>query len=154
HGATPGTKTYFVLGKQLVGVPVAAPTPRAAVAKLIAGPPARRGLLTFVPKSTRLRHASRSGSTATVDLSAVFGSGTPRSRTARLAQLVYTVSSVRGVRSVLVRIEGQTPAPAVFPHLDLSSPLTRSDIARPKVPVPSPPQSRLKPPSPAIKKLQ
>jgi len=154
HGATPGTKTYFVLGKQLVGMPVAAPTPRAVVAKLIAGPPARQGLLTFVPKSTRLRHASRSGSTATVDLSAVFGSGTPGSRTARLAQLVYTVSSVRGVRSVLVRIEGQTPAPAVFPHLDLSSPLTRSDIARPKVPVPSPPQPRLKPPSPAIKKLQ
>ena len=154
HGATPGTKAYFVLGQQLVGVPVAAPTPRGAVAQLLAGPPARPGLLSFVPKSVRLRHSSRSGSTATVDLSAAFGRGTPGSRTARLAQLVYTVSSVRGVRSVLVLIEGRTPGPAVFPHLDLGRPLTRRDIARPKVPLPSPSQPRLKPPSPAIKKLQ
>lgn len=154
HGATPGTKTYFVLGQQLVGVDVPASTPRVAVTKLLAGPPARRGLRTFVPASTRLRSASRSGSTATVDLSASFASGRLDWRNARLAQLVYTVSSVRGVRSVLVRIEGQTPAPTVFPRLDVSLPLTRADIARPKTRLPSPPQPRLKPPSPAIRKLQ
>jgi len=153
-GATPGTKTYFVLGQQLVGVGVAAATPRAAVEKLLAGPPARRGLRTFVPERTRLRSASRSGSTATVDLSASFASGRLDWRNARLAQLVYTVSSVRGVHSVLVRIEGRAPGPRVFPRLDVSVPLTRADIARPKTKLPSPPQPRLKPPSPAIRKLQ
>lgn len=53
HGATTGTKTYFVLGQQLVPVQVAARTPRAAIAKLVAGPPARSGLRTFVPEATR-----------------------------------------------------------------------------------------------------
>jgi len=154
HGATPGTKTYFVLGQQLVPVQVVARTPRAAIARLVAGPPARSGLRTFVPESTWVRHTSRSGSTVTVDLNAAFASGRPTWRNARLAQLVYTVSSLRGVRSVRIRIEGQEPAPSAFPLYDLSVPLTRSDIARPKSKLPPYPQPRLKPPSPAIKKLQ
>jgi len=154
HAGTPGTKTYFVLGQQLVPVQVVARTPRAAVAKLIAGPPAGRGLRTFVPGATRVRRTSHPGSTVTVDLSAAFASGRTAWRNARLAQLVYTVSSVRGVRSVLVRIEGQEPAPSAFPLYDLSVPLTRRDIARPKSELPPHPQPRLKPPSPAIKKLQ
>jgi len=154
HGATPGTKTYFVLGQQLVPVQVVARTPRAAIARLVAGPPARSGLRTFVPESTRVRHSSRSGSTVTVDLNAAFAAGRPAWRNARLAQLVYTVSSLRGVRSVRIRIEGQEPAPSAFPLYDLSVPLTRSDIARPKSKLPPYPQPRLKPPSPAIKKLQ
>jgi hypothetical protein len=154
RNATPGPKAYFVLGQQLVGVQVVAPTPRAAVAQLLAGPPARAGLRTFVPKAAGLRHASRSGSTATVDLSAAFATGRLPWRTARLAQLVYTVSSVRGVRSVLVRVEGQVPGPSAFPPYDLSRPLRRADIARPKSELPPHPQPRLKPPSPAIKKLQ
>jgi len=154
NGATPGTKAFFVLGKQLVGVPVATSTPRAAVAKLFAGPPPRRGLMAYMPKAARLLHASRSGSTATVDLNAAFASGRLEPRSARIAQLVYTVSSVRGVRSVLVTIEGQAPDPKTFPLLDMTVPLKRVDIARPKTKLPSPPQPRLKPPSPAIKKLQ
>ena len=47
------------------------------------------------------------GSTATVDLSASFASGRLDWRNARLAQLVYTVSSVRGVRSVLASKGGR-----------------------------------------------
>jgi L,D-transpeptidase-like protein/putative peptidoglycan binding protein/sporulation and spore germination protein len=152
--ATPGPKAYFVLGQQLVGVQVVAPTPRAAVAQLLAGPRARAGLRTFVPEATRVRHTSRSGSTVRVDLNAAFASGRPTWRNATLAQLVYTVSSVRGVRWVLVRIEGHEPAPSAFPLYDLSRPLRRSDIARPKSKLPPYPQPRLKPPSPAIKKLQ
>lgn len=154
NGATPGTKAFFVLGKQLVGVPVVASSPREAVAKLFAGPPPRQGLLTFVPKAARLLHASRSGATATVDLNAAFASGRLEPRSARIAQLVYTVSSVSGVRSVLVTIDGQAPDPKAFPLLDMTVPLKRVDIARPKTKLPSPPQPRLKPPSPAIKKLQ
>ena len=152
-GATLGPKAYFVLGKQLVGVPIVAPTPGSAVTKLLAGSRAQ-DLRTFVPKGTRLLHASRSGSTAKIDLSAAFATGRLEWRTARIAQLVYTVSSVRGVRSVLVRVEGQEPSSKAFPPFDLSDPLTRSDIARPKKNLPPNPQPRLKPPSAATRKLQ
>lgn len=141
-----------MLGQQLVGVPTAARTPRAAVASLLAGP--RAGTRTFVPDSTRLRHASRSGSTATVDLSSAFVTGRLEWRNARIAQLVYTVSSLRGVRSVLVRVEGHVPSRTAFPLYDLSVPLRRVDIARPKVKLPPKPQPRRKPPSPATRKLQ
>jgi hypothetical protein len=154
RSATPGPKAYFVLGKQLVGVPVVSGAPRAAVAKLLAGPPARSGMRTFVPKPTRLLHASRTGGTASVDLNAAFASGRLQWRNARLAQLVYTVSSVPGVRSVLVRIEGGVPAHKAFPLYDLSEPITKADIARPKRELPSPPQPRLKPPNPATRRLQ
>ena len=153
-GATPGPKAYFVLGKQLVGVPIVAATPRGAATELLAGPRRRTDLRTFVPKGTRLLHASRSGSTATVDLSAAFSTGRIEWRRARVAQLVYTVSSLRGVRSVLVRVAGQAPAPKAFPPFDLSEPLTRAEIARPKKKLPPNPQPRLKPPSAATRKLQ
>jgi hypothetical protein len=152
--ATPGTKAYFVHGRQLVGVPVAGQTPRDAVVALLAGPQPRTGMQTYVRAGTRLRSVTRSGSTATVDLSSAFAAGTPAGRNARLAQLVYTVSSVRGVRSVVVHVNGQTPAPSVFPLYDLTVPLTRGEIARPKRPLPSPPQPRLKPPTAATRKLQ
>jgi lipoprotein-anchoring transpeptidase ErfK/SrfK len=155
HNATGTTKAYFVLGQQLHGVPVGARTPRDAVAKLLAGPPARKGLRTFVPKATRLRSASRAGSTASVDLSQAFASGRFQWRNARIAQLVYTISSVPGVRSVVVTIEGQVPPRSAFPIYDLSRPLTRGDIARRKRDVPPPPPPpRLKPPSAAIRRLQ
>ncbi len=55
---------------------------------------------------------------------------------------------------MLLRIEGQEPAPSAFPLYDLSLPLTRRDIARPKSELPPHPQPRLRPPSPAIKKLR
>jgi peptidoglycan hydrolase-like protein with peptidoglycan-binding domain len=58
------------------------------------------------------------------------------------------------VRSLLVTVEGQVPGPSAFPPYDLSRPLTRADIAPPKSKLPPHPQTRLKPPSPAIKKLQ
>jgi peptidoglycan hydrolase-like protein with peptidoglycan-binding domain len=58
------------------------------------------------------------------------------------------------VRSVLVLVEGQTPPRSAFPLLDLSAPLTRGDIARPKRALPTSPQPRLRPPSPATRKLQ
>jgi lipoprotein-anchoring transpeptidase ErfK/SrfK len=152
--ATPGTKVYFVRGQQLVGVPVVAPTPARAVGALLARAGLSTDLRTFIPEGTRLRRASRTGSTATVNLSAAFARGDRDGRSARIAQLVYTVSSVRGVRSVLIRVEGSAPQPSAFPLFDLSRPVRRSDIARPKRKLTPPPQPRLKAPSPAIRKLQ
>jgi peptidoglycan hydrolase-like protein with peptidoglycan-binding domain len=146
------------LGQQLVAVPARRATIKDAVTQLIAGPRTaeiRRGVRNFVPKTLTLRTAARTGHTATIDLSSAFAQGgTAEARTARLAQLVFTVSSITGITSVLVRIDGRTPAPGVFPHFDLTKPLTRAEIIRPKVVLPKYPAPRLGPPSPAIRKLQ
>jgi hypothetical protein len=130
---------------------------RAAVSQLLAGPSARdarRGLRTFVPRATRLRAVSFAGGTATVDLGGPFAAGTTEARTARIAQLVYTASSVPGVGSVLLRIAGRTPSPGLFPGLDLTRPISRAEITRPKQ---SPPRYRAPkrgPPTAATRKLQ
>src|SRR6186997_1075532 len=152
--ATAGAKTYFVLGQQLVAVPARRSTIKDVVTQLIAGPRTaeiRRGVRSFVPKTVKLGTAARTGHTATVGLSSAFAQGgTAEARTARLAQLVFTVSSLPGVTSVLLRIDGRTPAPGVFPHFDLTQPVTRAEIIRPKVVLPKYPAPRLGPPSPAI----
>ena len=151
------TRTYFVLGQRLVAVPAHRTTVRGAVTQLLAGPSARdakRGLRTFVPRATRLRAASLAGDTATVDLGAPFAVGTREARTARIAQLVYTASSVPGVRSVLLRVGGRTPSPRLFPGLDLTRPIDRADITRPKEKPPRYRQPKRGPPSPATRKLQ
>jgi len=156
--ATTGAKTYFVLGQQLIAVPARRSTIKDAVTQLIAGPRTaeiRRGVRTFVPKTVKLGTAARTGHTATVDLSSAFAQGgTAEARTARLAQLVFTVSSIPGITFVLVRIDGRTPAPGVFSHFDLTQPVTRAEIIRPKVVLPKYPAPRLGPPSPATRKLQ
>jgi hypothetical protein len=156
--ATAAAKTYFVLGQQLFAVPAARATIKSAVAQLIAGPgtnEVRRGVRSFIPKTVKLKAASRTGNTATVDLSAEFAQGgTSEARTARLAQLVFTVSSIPGTTSVLLRIDGRTPAPGAFPRFDLTRPVTRAEITRPKVELPKSPAPKLRPPSPATRKLQ
>jgi lipoprotein-anchoring transpeptidase ErfK/SrfK len=110
---------------------------------------------TFVPSGVKLNAASVSGHIATVDLGAAFmKSGNAEARTARLAQLVYTVSSVPGVASVLVRVDGSAPPANSFAHFDLTRPLTKAEIARPKVVLPKSPALRLGPASSATRKLQ
>ena len=155
--ATSPAKAYFVLGQQLVAVPAPRATIKGAIARLIGGPSTneiRRGVRSFVPKTVKLEAASRTGHTATVDLSSAFAEGNAEARTARLAQLVYTVSSVPGVTSVRVQIDGRAPATGVFPRFDLTLPLTRAEITRPKVELPKNPAPRLGAPSPATRKLQ
>jgi hypothetical protein len=155
--ATGSAKTYFVLGQQLVAVPAPRATIKGAIARLIAGPSTieiRKGVRSFIPKSTKLEAASRAGHTATVDLGSALANGNAEARTARLAQLVFTVSSVTGITSVLVRIDGRAPAPGLFPRFDLTRPVTRAEITRPKVELPKYPAPRLGPPSPVTRKLQ
>jgi hypothetical protein len=155
--ATGSAKAYFVLGQQLVAVPAPRATIKGAIARLIAGPSTteiRRGVRSFIPKTTKLEAASRAGHTATVDLGSALANGNAEARTARLAQLVYTVSSVTGITSVLVRIDGRAPAAGLFPRFDLTRPVTRAEISRPKVELPKYPAPRLGPPSPVTRKLQ
>ena len=154
---TGAAKAYFVLGQQLVTVPARRATIKGALAQLIAGPKRteiRRGVRSFIPTTAKLESASRTGHIATVDLSSPFAGGNAEARTARIAQVVYTVTSIPGITSVVLRIDGRTPAPGVFPRFDLTRPVTRAEITRPKVELPKNPAPRLRPPSRATRKLQ
>jgi len=109
----------------------------------------------FVPRSAKLEATSRDGHTVTVDLGAGLAkAGNAEARTARLAQIVFTVASVHGVRFVRVRVDGQVPPTGLFPRYDLTRPVTRAEIARPKVKLREPPAPRLRPPSAKVQKLQ
>jgi lipoprotein-anchoring transpeptidase ErfK/SrfK len=156
--ATGSAQAYFVLGQQLVAVPESGSTAKDVITRLLAGPTAaesKKGMRSFVPKTVELKAVSVNGHTATVDLSAAFAQrGKADARTARLAQVVYTVSSVPGVTSVRVRIDGRAPPPGLFPRYDLTRPLTKAEIARPKVKLPTQPAPKLRAPSPATRKLQ
>ena len=82
----------------------------AAVKALLAGPtPAEQqaGLDTAVPAGTRLLGLSIDGGVARIDLSGEFGSGggSP-SMTARIAQVVYTLTRFPTVRAVQFLVDG------------------------------------------------
>jgi lipoprotein-anchoring transpeptidase ErfK/SrfK len=74
---------------------------------------------------------------AQINMSEIFAAGrNAESLDARLSQLVYTVDSLRGVRSVRVFVEGGVPL-GLFPGHSLAVPVTIKSLA-PDVPVPQP----------------
>ncbi len=83
----------------------------AAMEALLAGPTAAEtsaGLTSTVPAGTRLLGLAISGTTAQVDLSEAFASGGGSlSMTARVAEVVYTLTRFPTVRSVEFLIEGK-----------------------------------------------
>jgi immunoglobulin-like protein involved in spore germination/sporulation and spore germination protein len=105
---------------------------RGAVLALLAGPrPAEeaRGLTSAVPPGSRLLGITVRDSIATVDLARVFESGGgATSVRVRLAQLVYTLSRVPGVRSVRVWLEGRRAETFSGEGLEILEGLTRSDF--------------------------
>jgi hypothetical protein len=98
----------------------------AAVKALLKGPngPERaRGVRSAVPSRTPIRSISVRRRVVTVDLGARFASGRDDvALRARVAQLVRTVHSLRGVAGVRLMIEGGVPL-GLFPDLDLRRPL-------------------------------
>jgi Sporulation and spore germination/L,D-transpeptidase catalytic domain/Putative peptidoglycan binding domain len=136
-------RVYFLQGEQLVAVTrPPGSTARAAVAALLAGPTraeSRRQFRSYVPSGTRLRSVRVTGGVATVDLGERFAAGRDaESQSARLTQLVYTVTSVPGVKSVRLLVSGGVPL-GLFPGFALSRPVTRAQATRPIVPPPRPP---------------
>ena len=102
-----------------------------AVTALLAGPTAserRDGLTSAVPAGTRLLGAVVRDGLATVDLSSRFAAGGgSASMTARLAQLVYTATSIRGVSQVELRLQGRIVRVFSGEGLILRQPLRRAD---------------------------
>jgi spore germination protein GerM len=124
---------YFVYGEHGVAIHRQAPsaTPAtAAVRALLSGPTATErahGLSSAVPAGTRLLGLSIRNRVASVDLSSRFGSGGgSASITARLGQLVYTLTAIRGVNAVNLRIEGRLVYVFSSEGLILRQPLFRA----------------------------
>lgn len=105
---------------------------RGAMLALLAGPDAAdatRGLTSAVPPGSRLLGITVRDSSATVDLARVFESGAGATAVRmRLAQLVYTLTRVPGVRSVRLWLEGRPVEVFSGEGLDIPQPLTRADF--------------------------
>ena len=138
---TPAPKTMEVrlylmrgdkLGASTHRVPATVAVATAAVTELLAGPSAvdrAAGLSTTIPAATRLLGLSISAGTARVDLSAAFASGGGSlSMTARLAQVVYTVTQFPAARSVSFLVEGRPATVFGGEGIVLDHPSTRSDF--------------------------
>ena len=155
--APAATQVYFLQGEQLVPVSRPGSTLRAAVTALLAGPTkseSARQFRTLVPVGTRLRSVRVADGVATVDLGEGFAAGrNAESLSARIAQLVFTATAVRQVKSVRVLISGGVPL-GLFPGIALSRPITRRQAAQPVVPPPKPPPDASGPSRPDVRALQ
>jgi hypothetical protein len=106
-----------------------------AIASLLHGPTAaetKNGVRTQIPAKTQLRSASVKSGVATIDLTRPFVEGTNKtSLTARLAQLVWTATAVRGVTGVRLWIDGKQ-ARSLGQGVSVDRTLTRSNVDPPK----------------------
>ena len=112
--ATTTLSLYFLRGEALGvaerRVPATTTPATAALEALCAGPSASEsaaGLTSAVPGGTRLLGLSIDGTTARVDLSAQFATGGGSlSMQARVAQVVYTLTQFRTIKTVAFMLEG------------------------------------------------
>jgi hypothetical protein len=153
----PRLSVYFVRGEQLARVARPGTTPAEAMRELVAGPTRAEitlGFRTYLPAGTRVRSVTVANGLATVDLNARFSSGPDAdSRLAALSQVVRTLTGVRGADRVRFLTNGKVPA-ARFPRVSMDRPVTMRLLQTPDVPVPKPPQPKLRPPDPAVRRSQ
>ena len=150
-------RVHFLQGEQLVAVTRPGSTVKTALNALLAGPTRAeraRQFRSYVPSGTRLRGVSFASGVATVDLGEAFAAGRDaESLSARVTQLVYTVTSVPGVKSVRLLVSGGVPL-GLFPGYAFSRPVTRAQATRPVVPPPRPPTEPGGQPNPELRALQ
>jgi Sporulation and spore germination/Putative peptidoglycan binding domain/L,D-transpeptidase catalytic domain len=151
------SSVFFVRGEQLAPTrrPVSAPVD--AVRALLAGPTRserRVGFRTYIPAGTGLHAVTVADGLVTVDLSARFVAGRdPSSLSARLSQLVRTVTAPDGPRKVQLLVDGAKVS-GVFPGIPTERPITFALLQRPDLPVPKPRRRRLPPPDNRVKQAQ
>jgi Sporulation and spore germination len=90
---------------------------------LFAAQPQGRGVVSEIPRRTRLIGVDVEGTVATVDLSSEFEQGTGQSFALRIAQVVYTLTHDSGIVGVRFEIEG-SPEPVFDPD----HPASRGDF--------------------------
>ncbi len=129
-GAQPVHAPFVATARRAVPQTVAVAT--AAVNALLAGPTTREraiGMSTDIPAGTTLRRLTIAGGVATVDLSSAFiAAGTKSAMTARLAQVVYTLTQFPSVgKGVLFKIDGAAVTSFGATGIDLAHPQRRAD---------------------------
>jgi hypothetical protein len=99
-----------------------------AAVEAVAGPPSQVHAIRF-PAGTRVLDASVNGSTATVDLSKEVEQqpGGSFAESGEFKALVYTMTGVPGIDAVQVRIDGRTLPTLPGGHIELDTPLRRTD---------------------------
>ena len=137
-GAPTGTtrlSIYFLRGEKLGvaerRVPQTKAVAAAAVRELCVGPTeAERaaGLSTAIPNGTALRSVSISGGVALVDLSSAYDNGGGSlSMTARVAQVVYTLTQFPSIKAVSFSLDGAPISTLEGEGVALATPQRRAD---------------------------
>ena len=127
---------YFLRGEHLAAARRAIPrTPqvgKAALEELLAGPTAEEqsiGFSSAIPPGTRLLGLTIENGVATVDLSGQFAEeGGSLSMTARVAQVVFTLTQFPSVQGVQFRLDGQPVEALGGEGLMLDRPVGRDDF--------------------------
>jgi germination protein M len=134
--ATASIVVYFTRGEQVAPVhrevPQTAAVGTAAVTALLDGPTAAErefDVASNVPEGARLLGLEVADGTATVDLSREFESGGGTlSMTARLAELVFTLTQFSTVDRVQLELEGEPVSVFGGEGIVIDDPLTRGDF--------------------------
>jgi Putative peptidoglycan binding domain/Sporulation and spore germination/L,D-transpeptidase catalytic domain len=149
-------RVAFLRGEQLARVSRPGKSPTDAVRALIAGPTAAErahGFRTYFTRAMKLRRLSVSGSLATIDFNGAFVSGSAERRTARVAQLLRTLTGLHRIVRVQLLVDGAKPL-GLVKGISLGRPITLRLLTTPNVAVPVSPPLRLPAPDPATKLLQ
>lgn len=101
-----------------------------ALNRLLLGP-ADQGMATTIPKGTKLREVSLQADGVHVDLSKEFKTGGgSTSMTGRVAQILYTASSLDPTTKVWLKVEGKPLEVLGGEGLELEQPMTRENFKK------------------------
>lgn len=124
-------RVHFLPGEQTVAVERPGASPAEALAALLAGPSpeeARSRIVSELPAGLPLRRLEAAGGIAAVDFGSAFADGDDATVSARVAQVVLTLTGLPGIHEVRVLVEGAELAVR-----------TRADVlAPPPAPRPAP----------------
>jgi spore germination protein GerM len=139
--STPATQLYFLDGRmtplgwrgQLAAVERSGlERPADVLRALLDGPrldEVRRGFVTTIPRGTRLGSLQVSRGMALVDLAGgLQSSGLPGTDFEGAGQIVYTLTSLPGIRRVVLRYEGEPCCAYRHDGRAVTEPLTRRDF--------------------------
>ncbi len=121
-------RIWFVRDERLTPVYRPGTSPEEAIRALLAGPSEAEStdVTTAIPTGTELRSIRVDGAVATIDLSRRFESGGGSlSMTERVAQVVYTLTEIPGVRGVLFAFDGEPVEFIGGEGIDVSTPVGR-----------------------------
>lgn len=134
-GETVDVLVYFMRGEHLApvrhNVPATKEVAKAAMQESVAGPTDEEKAASFgtaIPDKTLFLGIALNGSVATVDLSKEYESGGgTMSMSARLGQVVYTLTQFPSIESVLFKLDGKPIEVFSGEGFILDHPLTRAD---------------------------